>query len=445
MSTYAYSITNDFGGDIPNYKTLHQSVIDDVTITTGFDGILSGGDGVTFHFTSALSAPEIAELDTIVSTHDNVVVEETTIDIEGKRLTNVLPPVDLTDAATKTYVDVDALTDSYILNLIGLLKTGVELNSITLTTVGAGTVTVPSNSTYARVTLRGGSGGGGGGANYTGSGDIFAGSGGGGSGYNAVTTSIAEYAVGNLTSISYVVGDGGNGGGQHQNGSQGGATSISSFGITATGGDGGNRGLFPNGFPTYGHHIIGGRGGAGFGAGGAGGGSVFNDGSASGGPGGQGGDSSGFLGGFGNTAGGGGGGAGPSGAGNTASSRHGANGANPYAGGGGGGGTLDAPSNSNGGTSYGASSSFSGGGFGGNYTGTGSIRVGLGGGGSGGSGDLGGGGGGGRRGDTSIVTAASGGHGNPGISASGSNGSGVSGGKGFRGEINITWLAKLIN
>lgn len=100
MSTYVYSITNDFGGDVPYYATLHSSVVDDVTITTGFEGIHNSGDDVTFYFQGALSAPEIAALDAIVSSHDNTVPAITTVDMEGKRLVNVGGPIDSTDAMT---------------------------------------------------------------------------------------------------------------------------------------------------------------------------------------------------------------------------------------------------------------------------------------------------------------------------------------------------------
>ena len=64
-TTYTYSITTDFGGSI-NLDQLTMEIDDNLTVTTTLDHINRIGDQVDIIFVSALSAPELTELTTVV-------------------------------------------------------------------------------------------------------------------------------------------------------------------------------------------------------------------------------------------------------------------------------------------------------------------------------------------------------------------------------------------
>lgn len=66
---YNYTISGDFPSGLdPSF--LDQTIIDDVTITTTLVGTSVAGDNVTIRFVSALSGPEVTQLNVIVAAHD---------------------------------------------------------------------------------------------------------------------------------------------------------------------------------------------------------------------------------------------------------------------------------------------------------------------------------------------------------------------------------------
>lgn len=72
-TTYTYSLASDFGGSMSSSQ-LHREITDDVSITKSLSAVSAYGDVVKIVFTSALSAGEITELETLIASHSVVPV-----------------------------------------------------------------------------------------------------------------------------------------------------------------------------------------------------------------------------------------------------------------------------------------------------------------------------------------------------------------------------------
>jgi len=83
-TTYNYSVTSDFGGNI-NIKQLGDTIASESGITINLTGILIDGDNVDIIFDAALSAGEHTTLDGIISSHDSN-------EIKGKYIFYIITP-----------------------------------------------------------------------------------------------------------------------------------------------------------------------------------------------------------------------------------------------------------------------------------------------------------------------------------------------------------------
>jgi hypothetical protein len=68
MATYTYSLSGDFGGSL-NPEQLKYEIIDDVAITTTYNGLSFGGDVVNLFFVATLSGPEVTALNNLVAAY----------------------------------------------------------------------------------------------------------------------------------------------------------------------------------------------------------------------------------------------------------------------------------------------------------------------------------------------------------------------------------------
>jgi parallel beta-helix repeat protein len=75
MSTYTYSLSSDFGGQI-NSNQFSEEIIDDVTIITALDYITTNDDDVDIVFVSTLSGPEVTQLNSLVAAYVYIEIKE---------------------------------------------------------------------------------------------------------------------------------------------------------------------------------------------------------------------------------------------------------------------------------------------------------------------------------------------------------------------------------
>ena len=85
--TYDYSISGNFSGPI-NLDQLHYIVKNSSSITQPFDGIVTGGDTLTFRFTAELTSGEQTSLDSIVSSYTQI----TQLDYSNYNVITLVPP-----------------------------------------------------------------------------------------------------------------------------------------------------------------------------------------------------------------------------------------------------------------------------------------------------------------------------------------------------------------
>lgn len=73
MISYKKSIANDFVGNDINIGELRKQIIYNSSIITSLHGVSKMGDEIRINFESALSAPEVTALDTLVSNYVDVI------------------------------------------------------------------------------------------------------------------------------------------------------------------------------------------------------------------------------------------------------------------------------------------------------------------------------------------------------------------------------------
>ena len=227
---------------------------------------------ISFNPTYAFSTPNFnltGSLGNILTLKSSTTGTAASINISSGSLTTgylrvqdlAFTPAPATNGSTP-YVLYAGSTSASLGNVTGLLcqDGGVgAVKAYLITTIGAGTWTVPTDWNSGANTIHLVGGGGGASGTFYQSVSNKGGAGGGGGGYKAV----ANYSAGAGASVSFTVGVGGTGGAAGGNGGTGGST-IWAGAYTATGGQGG---YYNSGFATF----YGGAGGTGDYTGGTGG------------------------------------------------------------------------------------------------------------------------------------------------------------------------------